>query len=262
MSDELASRFEFARAAALEAGRLTLRYFQRADLQVDLKRDASPVTIADRESEQLLRHQIAVRFPNDAVLGEEFGEQSGTSGYRWILDPIDGTKSFIHGVPLYAVLIGVEYHNESRIGVIHLPALDETAYACTGHGAWYIRGQESPVPARVSKTNLLSDGLFCTSGLSGFRKRDAWPFLERLAATAKLSRTWGDAYGYLLVATGRAELMVDPALNVWDAAAMLPVIQEAGGTFTDWHGRATIYNGEGIASNGLMHEEILRLVGN
>src|SRR3954452_19512650 len=158
MQDELTRRFEFAREAALEAGRLTLRYFQSATLKVDTKSDASPVTIADREAEQLLRREIAKAFPNDALLGEEFGEQDGTSGYRWILDPIDGTKSFIHGVPLYSVLIGVEFRGESKIGVIHLPALAETAYACSQQGAWYVRGTESPIAARVSEVASLSEG--------------------------------------------------------------------------------------------------------
>jgi histidinol-phosphatase len=261
MQDELTRRFEFAREAAREAGKLTLLYFQSASLQIDTKSDASPVTVADREAEQLLRREIAKEFPDDALLGEEFGEQGGTSGYRWILDPIDGTKSFIHGVPLYAVLIGVEFRGESKIGVIHLPALEETAYACIGQGAWYVRRNESPRPARVSEVAKLSDGLFCTSGLSGFRKRGAWSFLERLSSTAKVSRTWGDAYGYLLVATGRAEVMVDPQMNVWDAAAVLPVIHEAGGTFTDWRGKATIYSGEGIATNGRVLKEVLGLIG-
>jgi histidinol-phosphatase len=259
MQDELTRRFEFAREAALEAGRLTLRYFQSATLKIDTKSDASPVTIADREAEQLLRREIAKTFPDDALLGEEFGEQDGTSGFRWILDPIDGTKSFIHGVPLYSVLIGVEFRGESKIGVIHLPALAETAYACSGHGAWYVRANEAPTKARVSEVPTLSEGLFCTSALRGFRKRDAWAFLERLSSTARISRTWGDAYGYLLVATGRAEVMIDPQMNVWDCAAVLPVIQEAGGTFTDWQGKPTIYGGDAIATNGKVHAEVLKL---
>ena len=144
MDSDLSARLKFACDAAQEAGRLTLKYFQRADLQIDLKQDATPVTVADREAEQLLRQRIAASFPDDGVLGEEFGEQSGTSGFRWILDPIDGTKSFIHGVPLYSVLIGVEHEGQSRLGVIHVPALQETAYAAAGQGAWYIRGDQCP----------------------------------------------------------------------------------------------------------------------
>jgi histidinol-phosphatase len=260
MDSDLSARLKFACDAAPEAGRLTLKYFQRADLQIDLKQDATPVTIADRAAEQLLRQRIAASFPADGVLGEEFGEQLGTSGFRWILDPIDGTKSFIHGVPLYSVLIGVEHEGQSRLGVIHVPALQETAYAAAGQGAWYIRGDQLPTPARVSATKALSDGLFLTSSLSAFHKRGVWPFLERLSKTARLTRTWGDAYGYLLVATGRAEVMVDPIMNVWDAAALLPILQEAGGTYTDWQGRPTIHGGEGIASNGLVLEEVLRLM--
>jgi histidinol-phosphatase len=260
MDSELSVRLKLACEIAHEAGQVTLRFFQRDDLQIDLKHDATPVTVADREAEQFLRQRIAASFPNDAVLGEEYGEQLGDSGYRWILDPIDGTKSFIHGVPLYAVLIGVEYQGQSRIGVIHLPALGETVYAATGDGAWHVRGELPPRRAQVSKLNSLADALFLTSSASGFHKRDVWPFFERLTKTAKLTRTWGDAYGYFLVATGRAELMVDPAMNVWDAAALLPILQEAGGTFTDWQGNATIHGGEGIATNGQVLDEVMRLL--
>jgi histidinol phosphatase-like enzyme (inositol monophosphatase family) len=208
----------------------------------------------------MIRQRVADEFPQDAILGEEFGEQAGTSGWRWIIDPIDGTKSFIHGVPLYAVLIGIELNEQSQIGVIHLPALDESVYASAGEGAWQVRGNGLPRPARVSQKQPLSEGLFLTSSLSGFQRRGAWPFLERLSKTAKLARTWGDAFGYTLVATGRAEAMVDPALNLWDIAAVYPIIQEAGGRFTDWKGEATIHRGEGIATNGLVHDEVLQLL--
>jgi histidinol phosphatase-like enzyme (inositol monophosphatase family) len=260
MQDEITKRLELSINAAREAGQLTLQYFQRSELKVDLKHDATPVTIADRQAEKLLRDRIGATFPDDAILGEEFGEQSGTSGFRWVLDPIDGTKSFIHGVPLYAVLIGVEHAGQSQIGVIHLPALSETVYAASGQGAWRVLGDQPKEPARVSKKKSLADGLFLTSGLAGFYRRGAGTFLERLTKTAKLTRTWGDAFGYLLVATGRAELMVDPEMNLWDAAAVLPIIQEAGGKFTDWRGNQTIAGGEGIATNGLVHDEVLRLL--
>jgi histidinol phosphatase-like enzyme (inositol monophosphatase family) len=269
MQDEITKRLELAIDAAREAGKLTLEYFRRDDLVVDLKHDATPVTIADLGAEKLLRERIAVAFPQDGILGEELGEKPGTSGYRWILDPIDGTKSFIHGVPLYAVLIGVERaagggpqaaSGQSETGVIHLPALNETVYAAKEQGAWHLLGDRPKVPARVSKTKSLGGALFLTSGLAGFHRRGAWPSFERLTKTAKLTRTWGDAYGYSLVATGRAEVMVDPEMNLWDAAAILPIIEEAGGKFTDWRGNPTIARGEGIATNGLVHEEVLKLV--
>ena len=150
MSADLRNRLELALASAREAGRSTLEYFRSADLSVELKRDDSPVTIADRQAEKLLRERIAARFPDDAVLGEEFGEAPGTSGFRWILDPIDGTKSFIHGVPLYGTLVGVEHQGRPVLGVIYMPALDECAYAARGEGSWYTRGESAPQPARVS----------------------------------------------------------------------------------------------------------------
>jgi histidinol-phosphatase len=260
MEEELSQRLAIACEVAKAAGQHTLKYFQRVDLKVDLKQDATPVTVADREAEQLIRKKISASFPGDGLLGEEFGETKGTSAWRWIIDPIDGTKSFIHGVPLYAVLIGVDFAEQSRIGVIHLPALGQTVYAAAGQGAWQDRAGQTRLPVHVSKTKKLSDGLFLTSGLSGFHRRGAWPAFERLTKSAKLTRTWGDAYGYMLVATGQAEAMVDPQMSIWDAAALLPILEEAGGTFTDWQGRATIAAGEGIATNGLVLDEVLQLL--
>ncbi len=254
---ELAARLQLAVAAARKAGDLTLTYFQRDDLGVEIKADDSPVTVADRGAEQLLRREIAAAFPSDGILGEEFGEQAGTSGYRWILDPIDGTKSFISGVPLYGTLIGVEHEGRSVVGVIHIPGLGETAYAAKGEGAWYVKGGAAPRPARVSKKPTLREGLFCTSEVRNFERigrRDAY---DKLQAAARISRSWGDAYGYLLVATGRAELMVDPMMHVWDCAALQPVIEEAGGTFTDWNGTPTIHATNSIATNGLVLDEVL-----
>lgn len=260
MNDELSARLKLACDAARLAGAHTLKYFQRENLKVDFKDDASPVTIADREAEQLIRKQVETAYPQDAIIGEEFGDQSGTSGWRWIIDPIDGTKSFIHGVPLYSVLIGVGFNNESRIGVIHVPALSQTLYAATGKGAWFRLGNQPERPARVSQTTTLSQGTFLTSSIAGFQKRSSWPAFERLTKAAKVTRTWGDAYGYLLVATGKADVMVDPEMNIWDAAALLPIMQEAGGTYTDWRGRPAIDSGDGIGTNGLLLDEVLSLL--
>jgi histidinol phosphatase-like enzyme (inositol monophosphatase family) len=258
---DLAARLQLALGAAREAGQLTLNYFCRSDLAVELKQDATPVTIADRQAEQLLRERIGEKFPGDGILGEEFPEQSGSSGFRWILDPIDGTKSFVRGVPLYGTLIGVEYQSRSVLGVIYVPGLDECVYASVGGGAWYERGSAAPTQARVSVRARLSESLFCTSDSAGYRKLGRQPALERLEAAAQLSRSWGDCYGYLLVATGRAELMVDPVMSVWDAAALQPILEEAGGTFTDWKGQPTIHSGEGIATNGKILPEVLSLIG-
>jgi histidinol-phosphatase len=257
---EIASRLQSALGAAREAGQLTQSYFCRADLAVELKSDDTPVTIADRQAEQLLRERIVRKFPDDAILGEEFPEQPGTSGFRWILDPIDGTKSFVHGVPLYGTLIGLELESRSVLGVIYLPALNECLYASVGDGAWYERGNMAPVQARVSDRTRLADSLFCTSDNIAYGTVNRQAALARLQSAARLSRTWGDCYGYLLVATGRAELMVDPVMSVWDAAALQPILEEAGGSFTDWQGRSTIHSGEGIATNGKILPEVLELI--
>ncbi|MCC6126173.1 MAG: histidinol-phosphatase [Pirellulales bacterium] len=254
----LASRLDFAVHAARAAGDVTLQYFRRDDLAVELKADDSPVTAADRQAETELRRLIAESFPDDGILGEEMPEREGKSGYRWILDPIDGTKSFIHGVPLYGTLIGLEREGESVLGVIRIPALDECVYAANGQGAWYVRGDRPPEPARVSNCRSLKDALFVTSEVASFDITHRRRAYDRMQAAARLTRTWGDCYGYLLVATGRADVMIDPIMCVWDAAPMLPILQEAGGAFTDWKGRPTIHAGEGAATNGLLLEEVLR----
>ena len=165
---ELASRLALALEAAREAGKITLEYFRREDLQVDLKTDDTPVTVADRRAEEHLRNRIAAGFPDDAILGEEMPDRAGSSVVRWILDPIDGTKSFIHGVPLYGTLVGIERQGEPVAGVINIPALGECVYAARGQGAWYCLGDESPRPARVSKRAALGQGLFLTSEVSTF----------------------------------------------------------------------------------------------
>lgn len=259
MDDTLKTRLDFAVAIAREAGAITLRYFRQEGLAVERKGDDSPVTVADRRSEEHLRARIVEAYPDDAILGEEFGAVEGTSGYRWILDPIDGTKSFIHGVPLYGTLVAVEQGGEGVVGVIMIPALEECVYAAKGLGAWYTRGSAESVPARVSKCNSLAQGLFLTSEVICFNEVGRQEAYSRLQSAARLTRTWGDCYGYLLVATGRAEVMSDPYLNLWDAAALQPIIEEAGGSFTDWKGNPTIQSGEAVATNGAILDDVLAI---
>lgn len=257
--DEVTRRAELALSAARQAGRLTLRYFQQDNLRVELKDDDSPVTIADREAEQLLRRLIGEAFPDDAIHGEELPDAAGTSGFRWILDPIDGTKSFISGVPLYGTLVAVEYESASVIGVILIPALGQCVWAARGQGAWYLRDNQPPRPAKVSGTKSLKESVFLTTQVDSFGQTGRMGVYEKLQATARITRTWGDSYGYLLVATGRAEVMVDPVMNLWDAAALQPILEAAGGTFTDWQGTATIHSGEGVATNGHVAAEVLAI---
>ena len=254
-------RLEHARNIAYQAGELTLRYFNNADgLTIERKADESPVTIADRETEQLLRQRIIEHFPDDAVFGEEFPPIDGTSGYRWILDPIDGTKTFICGVPLYSVLIGLEQDGCSVGGVIALPALGELVWGGRGLGAWWETKQGEPKRCQVSQCSHLAEATFLTSEVllfDQYKRREVYTLLEQ---RTRFTRTWGDAYGYTLIATGRADVIVDPAMAIWDAAPLLVILEEAGGRFTDWKGNATIDGGDGVATNGRLHEEVLRCV--
>lgn len=233
-------------------------------LEVESKADRSPVTVADRGAEELLRALLARAFPADGILGEEFGETKGTSGRRWILDPIDGTQSFIRGVPLFGTLIGLESGGESVAGIMHFPALDETVVAARGLGAhWYPshRPKDSaPRVARVSKVERLAQGLVTMTAPGHFGTIHRWDAYERLRQVAYLDRGWSDCYGHMLVATGRAEAMIDPIMHVWDNAPMLPILQEAGGSFTDWDGKATIHSPSGISTNGRVLSELLSVL--
>lgn len=255
MGAELRELLDFANQIAIHAGKITLRHFQR-DLVVERKADASPVTVADREAEAYLREAIQGRYRNHAVLGEEEG-LSGSPGatYRWVLDPIDGTKSFIHGVPLYGVMIGILREGEPVAGVVHMPALGEIVAAARGLGCtWNGR------PCRVSTVATLRESLVVATVAGGYERYGKAEAFARILDAAGLFRTWGDCYGYVLVATGRAEVALDPVMNVWDAAALLPILTEAGGAFTDWRGTPTIEGGEGIGANRAVLDELLRLI--
>lgn len=256
---EVSRRLPLVLSAGKEAGQLTLRYFQQDNFTVEKKGDASPVTIADRSAEQLIRQRVAEHFPTDGIVGEEFGRTEGTSGFNWILDPIDGTKSFISGVPMYGTMVGVEFEGRSLAGLVYIPGLDEGVYASSGQGTFHFKGTSQPRRCFVSKKTQLSDGLFVTSQVDTFAKRGGQGAFEAVQKLAYITRTWGDCYGYMLVATGRAEVMIDPILNVWDAAAVQPIIEEAGGTFTDWNGVPTIHTGDAVATNGLVADEVLSI---
>jgi histidinol phosphatase-like enzyme (inositol monophosphatase family) len=243
---ELNELLEFAVDLARGAGVITLQYF-RKEPETSKKSDGSYVTIADREAEADLRRRIAEKFPDDGILGEEEGESQGRSGRRWILDPIDGTFAFVHGVPLYGVLIAVEISGQMSVGVVNIPALGEIVSAAKGLGC-FLNGER----ARVSNTAELKDALLLSTS---FDRRT-----ELLQAKAKVSRTWGDCYGYVLVATGRADVMLDPVMNLWDCAPLLPIMEEAGGTFADWHGVRTADGGNAIATNGVLFDEVMSVV--
>ncbi len=238
-------------ALARLAGALTLRYFRSAGLQVDRKGDGTPVTAADRGAERLLRQELATRHPADGILGEEEAELQGSSGRRWIIDPIDGTKAFTHGVPLYTNLLALQDDDGIALGVINVPALGETVYAARGMGCFC-----NDEPAHVNGRSELAGSYVTTSGLG------SWPdgtYLAARRAGLKI-RTWGDGYGYVLVATGRVEAMFDPVAELYDLAPVPVILAEAGGRFSDLAGGVAPAGGSGLATNGLIHDDLLSVL--
>jgi histidinol-phosphatase len=250
----LTEYLEFAVETAYLAGRMTMGYYQ-VGIQPETKSDQSPVTIADRKSEELIRSRIEYRYPTHAIIGEEYGALREGSSLRWFIDPIDGTKSFLHGVPLFAVLIGLEIEGQVDVGVAYFPALDEMLSAATGLGCWW-NGRR----AYVSNLPSLDQAVFTTTSAYNFEKFGCKEIFDRLARHCYFQAGWGDAYGYMLVATGRAELMVDPVMNAWDCAPFPPILSEAGGFFGDWQGRRVIDAGQALATSSILLPEVLALM--
>jgi histidinol phosphatase-like enzyme (inositol monophosphatase family) len=255
-SAELKALMDFALGLARHAGEIANRYF-KGSFVAERKADNSFVTAADREAEKYLRTEIEKAFPDDAILGEEEGEKPGRSNRRWILDPIDGTYSFVHGVPLYGVLIGLEIDGEAVVGVVNLPALSEVVCAARGLGCFW-----NDAPARVSTTESLNDSLLLCTDFGSCYSHGFGRAAEILQRQVNARRTWGDVYGHVLVATGRADIMLDPIMNIWDCAPLLPIVEEAGGTFTDWQGQRTIHGGNAISTNGKLFEPVIAVIRN
>lgn len=253
MDFDLDSLHETAIKVAKMGGRHTLNHFGEK-ITVERKSDDSPVTIADREAEEIMREEISRQFPDHGIVGEEHGIINEDSAVQWILDPIDGTKSFIHGVPLYTTLVGVLLDDEPVAGVVYAPALEELCEAALGKGT-RLNGEKCSVRAcsSLSKATFLSTD--CTTA-ADFGFNDAF---QSLLEQSRINRTWGDAYGHMLVATGRADLMFDPILNIWDAAPLLNIMQEAGGVFCDVKGQETIQTGNGISCSRELLPEVLEV---
>jgi histidinol-phosphatase len=229
----------------------------RTGVAVETKGDGSPVTAADRDAERAGRKWIARYFPGDGILGEELGEQPSDARRRWLLDPIDGTKSFVRGVPLWGSLVAVCEGNDVLAGAAYFPAVAELVAAAPGEGCWWndARCSVSRIAALSDATALTTDTRFAGTESRG----DGW---RALTSRCFIGRTWGDAFGYLLVATGRAEVMADPLANPWDAAPFLPIIEESGGVFTDWGGQRTAFGGSVVATNRALAKEARALLRN
>lgn len=243
---------------AAELARLTgdiaLQHYH-SNLAIETKADGSPVTIADKAAEMAAREWVARHFPKDGLLGEEFGEERSDARRRWVIDPIDGTKSFVRGTPLWGSLVALCEGEQVLAGAAYFPAIGEIIVAAPGAGCWWngVRCTVSTVEKLESATVLTTDDRFRER--RGYRA--GW---ERVADAAAVSRTWGDCFGYLLVATGRAEAMFDPVMSPWDAAALQPIIEEAGGVFTDWTGRATAFAGSVVATNQALAKTVRALL--
>lgn len=254
MNSEWKSRYLLAVELARKAGQLARGYYE-STFDVLRKADESPVTIADREGEQLIRQAVRQAFPHDGFLGEEFGDQPGESGFRWVIDPIDGTKSFIRHVPLWGVLIGLEYQDEQIAGVVDVPVLGMTYRALRGDGAYV---NERPI--RVSTVDQLSDAVLCYSSISWFVKAGkANAFLDLASRTAR-QRGYGDFYGFVLLAEGACDAMVDTGVHPWDVAAVKAIVEEAGGRLTDWADHPTTQRPDVLATNGRIHQAILDIL--
>jgi histidinol-phosphatase len=260
MNPDWRTRYDLAVEAADRAAEIAAGYFPEGDPadftpHVEWKLDRSPVTAGDRAGEAFLRNRIINAFPNDAFLGEEFGEKPGDSGYRWIVDPIDGTRNFMRGMPLWGTLVGLEYRGEAIAGAAAMPSLGHSYRALRGDGAY-----RDSRRLHVSDTASLGDAVLACSSLSGFFKagREA-QFMELVRRTQR-QRAFGNFYGFVLIAEGAADVMVEQGLHIWDIAAVAPIIEEAGGRFTDWDGRATVHRPDVVASNGKLHDESLRIL--
>jgi myo-inositol-1(or 4)-monophosphatase len=256
MGDSLRDYLDFAVETAYLAGRVTLGYYQTG-LRVDRKADQTPVTVADVKSEEQIRSRIEKQYPGHAIVGEEFGAK-GSAGatHRWWIDPIDGTTSFMRGVPLYSVLLGLEIEGRAEVGVAYFPALDEMIAAATGEGCWW-NGRR----ARVSSVSRLADATVCFTEIASFERYGRSEDWGKVMRSTGLQMGWHDAFGYLLVATGRADWMLDPVMQPWDSAPFPPILSEAGGYFGDWSGNTTIYADEGMATTRLLLPSVLALLG-
>jgi histidinol-phosphatase len=255
MSESPESLIAAVEQVARLAGDMALGYY-KSSLAVESKADGSPVTIADRTAEQAARSWIESHFPNDGILGEELGATRPGALRRWIVDPVDGTKTFVRGVPLWGTLVALCEGDNVLAGAAYFPALGEMLAASRGAGCWWNGSR-----CRVSSLATLSEATVLTTDerfggdshqLAGWRS---------LSSRASVSRSWGDCYGYLLVATGRAEVMVDGIVSPWDAAALMPIVDEAGGIFTDWKGTRTAFGGSVVATNQGVAAESRLLLG-
>lgn len=243
----------FAEHLASESGKIIREYF-RSELSVEIKNDESPVTIADKKSEEIMRELIIKEFPAHGIVGEEFGEYNPGAEYKWIIDPIDGTKSFICGATTFGTLIALLKGNEPLLGVINQPVLNELMIG--DNEVTTFNGKQ----VKVRQCSNLSSAVLLTTDLLNFEKYRNLKNFEELIRSTKLFRMWGDCYGYMLLAAGYADIMIDPIMNKWDLAALIPVVNGAGGKITDYYGYNPLLGDSTVATAGPIHDEVLKIL--
>jgi histidinol-phosphatase len=239
------------------ADEVTLGRFAAADLVIESKPDLTPVTDADRAAEDVVRRIVATERPDDGVLGEERGESTGSGPRRWIVDPIDGTKNYVRRMPVWATLIGLQVDDVITVGVVSAPALGRRWWAGRGEGAW-TRDAGGERQCRVSKVGSLTDAFLSYSSLDGWDKLGRQRSFLSLTETVWRTRAFGDFWSYMLVAEGVADIACEPEVSLWDLAALQPIVEEAGGRFSDLSGVDRADGGSAVCTNGLLHEHVLR----
>ena len=256
MTKGLQTYLDFAIETAMEAGKITLGHFP-SGLKTSIKNDGTPVTDIDKTTEEFIRRQIEKKFPGHRIVGEELeSKESDRKGYRWFIDPIDGTKYFIRGVPLYSMIIGLEIEGVIEVGLLYFPALGELLTAATGSGCWW-NGR----PVKVSSVDRLENAITSHSDILSFDQKGKKQSFDRVAAPFLSRVGWSDGFGYLQAAIGRVELMLEASVSVWDVSPYQVIFREAGGYFGDWNGNETIYSTQVLACNRLVLPQVLALLG-
>ncbi|QVL33049.1 histidinol-phosphatase [Telmatocola sphagniphila] len=254
MAHDWERRYEAAITVAQKAGANALSYFNK-DIVVEWKADQSPVTLADQSSEEIIRQEISKNFPEDGFLGEEFGNQPGSSGYQWVIDPIDGTRNFIRGVPVWATLLGLKFHGEVIAGIAVIPAMSQTYHALKGHGSFRDGKQ-----LHVSQIDSLKKATVVYTSITLFQQENREKQFLDLVAQCDRTRGFGDFYGFTLLAEGTVDVAIDSGVKEWDVCPLKVIVEEAGGMFSDWTGTPRIDVPQVLATNGLLHGEVLRII--
>lgn len=248
------ARARLAGDMTARAGKHTWELFERG-VESETKADRTPVTVADRQAEEMLRAAIGKAFPGDGFLGEEYGEEPSRTGFRWIIDPIDATANFVRGIPIFGTLVGLEHEGDLVAGFVYVPALKQLYRAVRGQGAF-----RDDRRIAVSDIGRFEDGLLIYSSLRFFDKAGVTGEFLDLERRFPRTRGFGDFFGFLIVADGSAEIMIDPVVSPWDVAALKPIVEEAGGVFTDWHGKPTIYGQGAVAANPAIHRQAMAVI--